>query len=147
MMFAGVASRAPSSVVVVNAAVRQRRGPGSQTPRGRCAIAHASAAASYATSGAKIAGVGKALPMKFLTNNDLSELVETNDEWIATRTGIKKRHIITGDESLTSLGAEAAKQALERANVKAEDVDLIILATSSPDDIFGSACTDLLLGS
>jgi 3-oxoacyl-[acyl-carrier-protein] synthase-3 len=141
MMFAGVASRAPSSVVVVNAAVRQRRGPGSQTPRGRCAIAHASAAASYATSGAKIAGVGKALPMKFLTNNDLSELVETNDEWIATRTGIKKRHIITGDESLTSLGAEAAKQALERANVKAEDVDLIILATSSPDDIFGSACT------
>jgi 3-oxoacyl-[acyl-carrier-protein] synthase III len=141
MMFAGVASRTPSSVVVVNAAVRQRRGPGSQTPRGRCAIAHASAAASYATFGAKIAGVGKALPVKFLTNNDLSELVETNDEWIATRTGIKKRHIITGDESLTSLGAEAAKQALERANVKAEDVDLIILATSSPDDIFGSACT------
>ena len=98
-------------------------------------------ARAFDVAGAKISGVGKAIPEKFLTNDDLSELVETNDEWIATRTGIRKRHVITGDETLTSLGAHAAKQALERANVKAEDLDLIILATSSPDDIFGSACT------
>ena len=106
-----------------------------RTARGLCATR------AFDVAGAKISGVGKAIPEKFLTNDDLSELVETNDEWIATRTGIRKRHVITGDETLTSLGAHAAKQALERANVKAEDLDLIILATSSPDDIFGSACT------
>ena len=97
--------------------------------------------ASFTTQGAKISGVGKGIPEKFLTNDDLSKLVETNDEWISARTGIRKRHVISGDETLTSLCATAAKQALERANVKAEELDLIILATSSPDDIFGSACT------
>jgi 3-oxoacyl-[acyl-carrier-protein] synthase-3 len=109
-----------------------------KTRKSRDAIA---ARAAVDVAGARIAGVGKAIPEKFLTNDDLSKLVETNDEWISTRTGIRKRHIITGEETLTSLGAQAANQALERANVKAEDLDLIILATSSPDDIFGSACT------
>jgi 3-oxoacyl-[acyl-carrier-protein] synthase-3 len=109
-----------------------------KTRKSRDAIA---ARAAFDVAGARIAGVGKAIPEKFLTNDDLSKLVETNDEWISTRTGIRKRHIITGEETLTSLGAQAANQALERANVKAEDLDLIILATSSPDDIFGSACT------
>ena len=107
----------------------------------RVVAANAASAASFDIAGARIAGVGKAIPEKALTNDDLSELVDTNDEWIAARTGIRERRVITGDETLTTLGAKAAMQALERANVKAEDVDLIILATSSPDDIFGSACT------
>ena len=78
-------------------------------------------------------GVGKALPKKFITNDDLAKLVETNDEWIRTRTGIGKRHVISGDETLTSLAAEASLGALKMANVNPEDIDLIIVATSSPD--------------
>ena len=98
-------------------------------------------AAAFTPAGAKIAGVGMAVPEQYLTNDDLGELVETNDEWIKTRTGIGKRHVISGDESLTSLAADASRKALEMAGVKAEDLDLILLATSSPDDLFGSACT------
>lgn len=99
------------------------------------------AARAFTPAGARIAGVGMAVPEQYLTNEDLSQLVETNDEWIKTRTGIGKRHVISGDESLTSLAADASKKALEMAGVQAEDLDLIILATSSPDDLFGSACT------
>lgn len=98
-------------------------------------------ATAFTPAGAKIAGVGMSIPEQYLTNDDLSKLVETNDEWIKTRTGIGKRHVISGDETLTSLAADASTKALEMAGVKAEDLDLIILATSSPDDIFGSACT------
>ena len=99
--------------------------------RGRATTTRTSvrASASFSTAGARISGTGKALPEKYLTNDDLSRLVETNDEWITARTGIRKRHVISGDETLTSLCAKAAMQALDRANVKAEDVDLIILAT------------------
>jgi len=97
--------------------------------------------AAFTPAGAKIAGVGMAVPAQYLTNEDLSELVDTNDEWIRTRTGIGKRHVISGDESLTSLAADASKKALEMAGVNAEDIDLILLSTSSPDDLFGSACT------
>ena len=87
--------------------------------------------ASFTPKGAKISGVGKALPKKFITNDDLAKLVETNDEWIRTRTGIGKRHVISGDETLTSLAAEASLGALKMANVNPEDIDLIIVATSS----------------
>jgi len=97
--------------------------------------------ASWTPAGARIAGVGMAVPQQFLTNDDLAELIETNDEWIRSRTGIGKRHVISGDETLTSLAADAARQALEMAGVDAADVDLVLLATSSPDDVFGSACT------
>ena len=86
--------------------------------------------ASFTPKGAKISGVGKALPKKFITNDDLAKLVETNDEWIRTRTGIGKRHVISGDETLTSLAAEASLGALKMANVNPEDIDLIIVATS-----------------
>ena len=99
------------------------------------------ARAAFTPAGAKIAGVGMAVPTQYLTNDDLSELVDTNDEWIRTRTGIGKRHVISGDESLTSLAAEASKKALTAAGVAPEDLDLILLSTSSPDDLFGSACT------
>ena len=87
------------------------------------------------------------MPPKFLTNADLEKLVDTNDEWITTRTGIKKRHILGEGEKLSTHAAAAAQRALDMANIAASDVDLIILSTSSPDDLFGSACAvQALLG-
>ena len=116
---------------------RAPRLPATRAARGASLVANA----AFTPAGAKIAGVGMAVPSQYLTNEDLSELVDTNDEWIRTRTGIGKRHVISGDESLTSLAADASKKALEMAGVNAEDIDLILLSTSSPDDLFGSACT------
>lgn len=84
-------------------------------------------------------GVGHAAPEKIITNVDLESIVETSDEWIQTRTGIAQRRVLTGDESLRSLGVKAAQQALKNAGVKAEDIDMVICATSSPDDMFGDA--------
>ncbi len=75
-----------------------------------------------------------------LTNDDLAKLVDTNDEWITTRTGIKERHILAEGESLAEHAAAAARNALEMAGVDGSDVDMVLLATSSPDDLFGSAC-------
>jgi 3-oxoacyl-[acyl-carrier-protein] synthase III len=97
-------------------------------------------AAAHTTVGVKLMGVGSAVPEKILTNADLEKLVETNDEWITSRTGIKQRHILGEGESLSQLAATASQRALDMAGVAAEDVDLVILATSSPDDLFGSAC-------
>ena len=97
-------------------------------------------AAAHASVAIKLMGVGSAVPEKILTNADLEKLVETNDEWITSRTGIKQRHILGEGESLSQLAATASQRALDMAGVAAEDVDLIILATSSPDDLFGSAC-------
>lgn len=84
-------------------------------------------------------GIGCAAPDTVITNVDLESVVETNDEWIKTRTGISERRVLTGDETLRSLGAKAAQQALDMAGISAEDLDLVICATSSPDDIFGDA--------
>ena len=98
------------------------------------------AAASKSTVGIRLAGCGSAVPSKVLTNQDLEKLVDTNDEWITSRTGIKKRHILGEGETLSARGATASQQALDMAGIAAEDVDLIIMATSSPDDVFGSAC-------
>ena len=91
-------------------------------------------------TGCKLAGCGSSVPEAVLSNKDLEQLVETNDEWIATRTGIRKRHILGKHETLSDHAAKASQQALDMAGIAAEDVDLIILATSSPDDLFGSAC-------
>ena len=89
----------------------------------------------------KIIGTGSYLPSKVLTNDDLSKIVDTSDEWIFTRTGIKERHIAADDEITSDLATNAAKAALQSANVKAEDIDLIILATTTPDLSFPStAC-------
>lgn len=89
----------------------------------------------------KIIGTGSYLPSKVLTNDDLSKMVDTSDEWIYPRTGIKERHIAADDEITSDLATKAAKSALESANVKAEDIDLIILATTTPDLSFPStAC-------
>ena len=120
-----------------NTKTNPKKKPNKTTTITRC---QTSQTASFTPKGAKISGVGKALPKKFITNDDLAKLVETNDEWIRTRTGIGKRHVISGDETLTSLAAEASLGALKMANVNPEDIDLIIVATSSPDDLFGSAC-------
>lgn len=92
------------------------------------------------TIGIAIAGSGSAAPAQFLSNDALSQVVETSDEWIATRTGIKQRHLATPTESLTQIAADACNKALEMASLEAEKVDLIILASSTPDDLFGSAC-------
>ena len=90
---------------------------------------------------AKIIGTGSAVPDKVLTNSDIEKMVDTSDEWIVTRTGIRERHI-AGDGEYTSLfAAKAADKALEMAGVKAEEIDLILLATVTPDFPFPStAC-------
>ncbi|KAK3282218.1 hypothetical protein CYMTET_10035 [Cymbomonas tetramitiformis] len=90
--------------------------------------------------GARVIGTGSAAPSAVLTNHDLEKLVDTNDEWIFSRTGISRRHILGDDESLTEFAAEAAAKALEMGGVDASEVDLILLCTSTPDDLFGSAC-------
>ncbi|XP_071697428.1 beta-ketoacyl-[acyl-carrier-protein] synthase III A, chloroplastic-like isoform X2 [Rutidosis leptorrhynchoides] len=89
--------------------------------------------------GCKLVGCGSALPHLQITNDDLSKIVDTNDEWISARTGIRNRRILTGNESLTGLATEAARKALEMADVEADDVDLILLCTSTPEDLFGGA--------
>lgn len=88
-----------------------------------------------------IAGTGKFLPEKILSNADLEKLVDTSDEWIFSRTGIRERRIASEQQSSANMGAEAAKQALAEAGTAPEDVDLIITATVTPDAIFPStAC-------
>lgn len=88
-----------------------------------------------------IIGTGKYVPEKILTNADLEKMVETNDEWIVSRTGIRERHIAAPEQATSDLAYEAALRALESANMKAEDLDLIIVATITPDSAFPStAC-------
>lgn len=91
-------------------------------------------------TGMAVTGSGSASPRASLDNHGLSQVVETSDEWIATRTGIRSRHLANPQESLSQLGAIAARNALSMAQVDATDIDLILLATSTPDDLFGSAC-------
>ncbi|WP_414519709.1 beta-ketoacyl-ACP synthase 3 [Nostoc sp. PCC 9305] len=90
--------------------------------------------------GVAITGSGSAVPATSLHNDTLSELVETSDEWIATRTGIRQRRLALPSESLSVLATAASSQAIAAAGIKPEDLDLILLATSTPDDLFGSAC-------
>lgn len=88
-----------------------------------------------------LAGTGSALPEKRLTNDDLSKMVETNDEWITQRTGIKERRIAGADESTASLGTIAARRAIQAANLSPSEIDIIICATITPEMIFPStAC-------
>lgn len=85
-----------------------------------------------------IAGVGSYVPSRVLTNADLEKMVNTSDEWITSRTGIKERHIAAADEYTSDLGAKAAALAMARAGVTAEQIDLIIVATITPDMPFPS---------
>mgnify|MGYP000168044093 CR=1 FL=1 len=86
----------------------------------------------------RIAGTGSYLPEKILTNIDLESMVETSDEWITDRTGIKKRHIAASEETTTDLACFAAKNAIDAAGIKVSDIDLIIVATTTPTRIFPS---------
>jgi 3-oxoacyl-[acyl-carrier-protein] synthase-3 len=91
--------------------------------------------------GAIITGTGSALPEKRLTNDDLSKMVDTNDEWIVQRTGIRERRIAGPGESTATLATAAARRALEAAGIEAKDLDLIICGTISPEMTFPStAC-------
>ena len=88
-----------------------------------------------------IAGTGSYVPEKRLTNDELSKLVDTNDEWIIQRTGIKERRIASEGESTATLATAAARKALEAAKLAPQDLDLIICATITPEMIFPStAC-------
>lgn len=90
---------------------------------------------------ARIAGIGSFLPDKVVTNKDLEKTLDTSDEWIRERTGIKRRHIAGGDETTSSIGLQAAKRAMQMAEVGAADIDLIVVGTATPDKIFPStAC-------
>ena len=89
----------------------------------------------------RIAGTGSALPAKILTNADLEKFVDTSDEWIATRTGIRQRHVVAEGETTADLAERAARAAMEAAGVQASELDLIVLGTTTPDLIFPStAC-------
>jgi len=88
-----------------------------------------------------ILGVGKYLPEKVLTNADLEKMVDTTDEWITTRTGVKERRIAAEGEAASDMAVKAAKSALDDAGLKPEDIDLVIVATITPDMFFPStAC-------
>jgi len=88
-----------------------------------------------------IAGVGAALPKRVMTNADISKIVDTSHEWIVERTGIHARHIAGEGETTRTLGVEAAKKALANAKMDASEVDLIVLATSTPDNTFPATAT------
>ena len=89
----------------------------------------------------RILGTGGYLPDKVLTNHDLESMVETTDQWITERTGIKKRHIAADGETTCDLAEQAARQAMDAAGMGPADIDLIIVATTTPDRVFPStAC-------
>lgn len=87
---------------------------------------------------AGIIGMGHSFPEGILTNADLEKIVETSDEWITTRTGIKQRHKAADNEYTSQFGTKAAQMALERAGLKPEDLDIIVCATTTPDQIMPS---------
>lgn len=89
----------------------------------------------------RIIGTGSYLPEKVLSNEDLENMVETSSQWITDRTGIKKRHIVADDETTTDLAFFAAEKAIEAAGISNDDVDLIIVATTTPTQIFPSTAS------
>jgi 3-oxoacyl-[acyl-carrier-protein] synthase-3 len=97
---------------------------------------------------AEMAGVGVAVPPGVLTNADLTKMLDTSDEWIVERTGIRERHIARPDETVAMLSCQASLRALEQAGHTAQDVDAIVLATATPDRLLPSTACDLqaLLG-
>lgn len=89
--------------------------------------------------GIHVIGTGSAVPKICITNTQISNIVETSNEWISSRTGIHQRYISTPKSTLVDLAVEASKQAIKDSEINSEEIDLIILATSTPDDLFGSA--------
>ena len=91
-------------------------------------------------AGIAITGSGSATPEVILDNHQLSQMVETSDEWIATRTGIRQRRLANPEDTLSALATTAAQGAIAMAGISPKDLDLILLATSTADDLFGTAC-------
>lgn len=89
----------------------------------------------------KIAGTGRYLPERIMTNVELEKMVDTTDEWIRTRTGVERRHVATEDQTTSDLCVEAARVAMEDAGITADDIDLIVVGTTSPDLIFPNIAT------
>ena len=88
-----------------------------------------------------IVGTGSYVPEKVLTNEDLSKFVDTSDEWITTRTGIKERRVAASDEQTSDMATKAALKAMEQAKISAADIDMILVATATPDMLFpATAC-------
>src|ERR1700758_5258884 len=86
-------------------------------------------------------GVGRYVPERILSNQDLEKILDTSDDWITSRTGMKRRHIAAPDEATSDLAIAAARDALERASLKASDVDCFVVATATPDYPFpATAC-------
>ena len=90
-----------------------------------------------------ITGTGSALPKKVVSNDDLAKFVETSDEWIQTRTGIQQRYFKTEGESTSTLAIEAANRAIESAGVSVDELDLVVVATATPDHSFPSVATQV----
>ena len=90
---------------------------------------------------ARIAGTGSYLPERILTNRELEAMVDTTDEWIVTRTGIRERHIVADGETTSDMALHAARRAIQAAGIEAREIDMIIVATTTPDRVFPStAC-------
>ena len=89
----------------------------------------------------QVIGCGAYLPSRVVSNQELAQRVDTTDEWITTRTGIKQRHIAADGEMTSDLGLEAARRALASAGIDAEEVDVIVLATTTPDETFPATAT------
>ena len=90
-----------------------------------------------------VRGIGSALPRRIMKNADFEGMVETSDEWIVQRTGIRQRHIAADDETTASLGEAAARAALENAGLTPDDIDLIVLATSTPNNTFPATAVEI----
>ena len=91
----------------------------------------------------RIAGVGYCVPDTVITNDDLTKLYETSDEWIYTRTGIKERRVVSGNESAVDLGVKDAENALNKSGFKAEDIDCVIAAASAPPQLYPALACDI----
>ena len=91
----------------------------------------------------KIAGVGFKVPNTVITNEDLTKILDTSDEWIKTRTGIEKRHVLSGNETAVEMGIEAAKNALSKSGIEAENIDYIIAAASLETHVYPSTACEI----
>ena len=89
----------------------------------------------------KLAGTGRYLPEKILTNFDLEKMVDTSDEWIRSRTGVERRHVVREDETTSDMCVAAAKIAIESAGIDVTDIDMVLVGTTSPDLIFPNCAT------
>ncbi|KWV93392.1 beta-ketoacyl-ACP synthase III [Erythrobacter sp. YT30] len=96
---------------------------------------------TFAGPGARLVGTGSALPERVVTNAELAAKIDTSDEWIIERTGIRQRHIAGDEETTSSLATKAARTALDDAGLEASDIGLIVLATATPDNTFPATAT------